>query len=156
MSVVDLAGMLVITAVIIFVFFISFYIYNQVSNKLAELIDTPETSEILEKGQKTQDILVSSIPFLFFALGISAIILAFLIPSHPVFFPLSIILLSIFVLLSTMFKDITYTFLTTEPFLSIANNYPTLGFVINNLPYFIAIFGFILIIVMYSRTKVYE
>jgi len=89
-------------------------------------------------------------------LGISAIILAFLIPSHPVFFPLSIILLSVFILLSTMFKDVIYAFLTSDPFFSIANNYPTLGFIIDNLPYFIAIFGFILIIVMYSRTKVYE
>ena len=156
MSVVDLAGILVITAAIIFVFFIAAVVYNEISNKLNELINMPETQNITLQGGKAMDIFVSSIPFLFFGLGISAIILAFLIPSHPVFFPLSIILLSIFILLSTMFKDVIYAFLTTEPFFSIANNYPMLGFVITNLPYFIAIFGFILIIVMYSRTKVYE
>jgi hypothetical protein len=156
MSVVDLAGILVITTAIIFTFFISFYIYTQISEKLAEVIDTPEAQEILEKGQKTQDIFVSSIPFIFFSLGIAAIILAFLIPSHPVFFPLSIIVLAVFVVLSVMFKDVIYTFLTTEPFFSIANNYPMLGFIVNNLPYLIAIFGFILIIVMYSRTRTYE
>jgi len=156
MSLVDLAGMLIITTAIIFVFFISFHVYNQISEKLSELIDAPKVQNITSQGRKTYDILVSSIPFIFFGLGISAIILAFLIPAHPIFFPLSIILLSIFVLLSTMFKDLIYTFLTSDPFFTIANNYTLLGFIVTNLPYFIAIFGFILIIVMYSRKKVHE
>jgi hypothetical protein len=156
MSIVDLVGILIVTTAIIFVFFTGFYIYNEISNKLNELIDIPKAQNITAQGRKVYDILISSIPFIFFSLGISAIILAFLIPAHPVFFPLSIILLSIFVLLSTVFRDVIYTFLTTEPFLSIANNYPMLGFIVSNLPYFIAVFGFILIIVMYSRTKAYE
>jgi hypothetical protein len=156
MSIVDLAGILVITTAIIFTFFIAAILYSEISNKLNELINMSEVQNITMQGKKTYDILISSIPFIFFGLGISAIILAFLIPSHPVFFPLSIILLSIFILVSTMFKDVIYAFLTTEPFLSIANNYPMLGIIVTNLPYFIAVFGFILIIVMYSRTKAYE
>ncbi len=156
MSLVDLAGMIIVTTAIIFVFFIGFYVYGEISNKLNELIDTPTVQNITAQGKKAQDILISSIPFIFFSLGIGAIILAFLIPAHPIFFPLSIILLSIFVVLSVIFKDLIYTFLTSEPFFSIANNYPLLGFVVNNLPFLIAVFGFILIIVMYSRTKTYE
>ena len=156
MSVTDLAGILVITTVIIFTFFIFATVYNEISNKLNELINMSQVQNITSQGGKAMDIFISSIPFIFFGLGISAIILAFLIPSHPVFFPLSIILLSIFILVSTMFKDVIYAFLTTDPFFSIANNYPMLGLIVSNLPYFIAIFGFILIIVMYSRTKAYE
>jgi hypothetical protein len=156
MSIVDLAGMLVITIAIIFIFFITSVLLKEISSKLNELVDMSEVQNITSQGGKAMDIFISSIPFIFFGLGISAIILAFLIPSHPVFFPFSIILLSIFILLSTIFKDIIYAFLTTEPFFSIANNYPMLGFIVTNLHYLIAIFGFILIIVMYSRTKVYE
>ena len=156
MSIADLAGVLVITTAIIFVFFIVAVVYNEISNKLNELINMSQVQNITSQGGKAIDVFISSIPFIFFGLGISAIILAFLIPSHPVFFPLSIILLSIFILVSTMFKDVIYAFLTTDPFFSIANNYPMLGLIVSNLPYFIAIFGFILIIVMYSRTKVYE
>ena len=156
MSVVDLVGILAFTTAIIFISFIVFNLYNEFSNNLLEVIDNPRVQNITARGREAYDVLVSSIPFIFFGLGISAIILAFLIPSHPVFFPLSIILLSIFILLSTVFKDLIYTFLTSEPFFAIANNYPLLGFVVNNLPYLIAIFGFILIIVMYSRTRAYE
>jgi len=65
MSIVDLAGMLIITTAIIFVFFISFHIYNQISEKLTELIDMPDVQNITAQGKKSYDILVSSIPFLF-------------------------------------------------------------------------------------------
>jgi hypothetical protein len=156
MSVVDLVGILVFTTAIIFLSFIAFKLYNEFSNSLLGIIDNPRVQNITAQGEAAYDILISSIPFIFFGLGISAIILAFLIPTHPVFFPLSIILLSIFILLSTVFKDIIYTFLTSEPFFAIANNYQFLGFVVNNLPYLIAVFGFILIIVMYARTKTNE
>ena len=130
--------------------------YSAFKEKYLSLNPNEEEISIIQKGQTLANIFVNAIPFAILTSGIGAIILAFLIPSHPIFLPVSIIMLTIFIVLSTIFSNFLWEFLNASPLVSIANQYPLVVNIVRYLPYIIGIIGTILIIVMYSKSGVYE
>jgi len=156
-SILDLAGIIfLVCAFIISGFIVTKFYFTFKETYLNTTNPTQVEQEILSKGETVSNVILGAIPFIIIASGIGAIVLAFLIPSHPVFLPISLIALIIFVVLSTAFSNFLWEFLNATPIVSIANQYPIIASIVKYLPYIIAIFGFILIIVMYSKSGVYE
>jgi hypothetical protein len=155
-SILDLAGILFLVFVLIISGFLSFKFYLTFKEKYSQMPLSPAEQTILDKGTASYNVLLASIPFIIIGSGIGAIVLAFLIPSHPIFLPISILALALFVILSTAFSNFLWEFLNAQQIVTIANQFPLIAGIIQYLPYIIAIFGFVLIIVMYSKSGSYE
>lgn len=156
-SILDLAGIIfLVCGMIVSGFIITKFYFSFKEAYLNTTNPTQTEKEILSKGETVSKVFLGAIPFIVIGSGIGAIVLAFLIPSHPVFLPISIIALIIFVILSTAFSNFLWEFLNATPIVSIANQYPLIASIVQYLPYIIAIFGFVLIVVMYSKSGGYE
>ncbi|MEM5854216.1 MAG: hypothetical protein QW228_07665, partial [Candidatus Aenigmatarchaeota archaeon] len=66
------------------------------------------------------------------------------------------IALIIYIVLSVAFTNILWDFISSSAIIGIANQYPLVVSVIRYFPFILAVFGFILIIVMYSKSGSYE
>lgn len=150
-SILDLAGIMLIVALLVITSFLIFKIYNGFRNVYNPV--TTEETQMLGKIDTGFGILINAIPIIIFASGIGSIILAFLIPTHPVFMPISIFLLVFFIITSFFFKTFVYNFISSNQISGISGSYPILVNIINYLPLIIGSFGFILIIVMYSKSS---
>ena len=149
----DLGGVIFVLMVLVISGFLVAKVYTGFKTQFEETVNDSTSVQIVEKGSAVADVLLKAIPFIVIGIGISAIILAFMIPSHPAFMPISIIALLIFVLLSTIFSNVLYNFLLGDEIVGLANSYPLVVNMVKYLPYIITVFGFVLIIVMYSRVE---
>jgi ABC-type bacteriocin/lantibiotic exporter with double-glycine peptidase domain len=155
-SILDLAGVLLIVVGLVIGGFLAFKFYSEFKEKYSQMPLSTTEQTILNKGTAVYNVLLNSIPFIVIGSGIGAIILAFLIPSHPIFLPVSILALAIFIILSVVFSNFVWEFLNSQQIVGMANQYPLLVNVVQYLPYIIAVFGIVLIIVMYSKSGSYE
>ena len=105
----------------------------------------------IEKSTGGLGILVNGIPFITIILGIVAIVLAFQIPAHPIFAPVSFFILALYVILSTFFSNIFYNLSNNTILTPVFNEFPLVAYLFQYLPYIIAIIGIIIIIVQYSK-----
>jgi hypothetical protein len=155
-SILDLAGVLFLVFALIIGGALSFKFYLAFKEKYSQMPLSPTEQTILDKGATSYNVLLASIPFIIIGSGIGSIVLAFLIPSHPIFLPISILALALFIILSTAFSNFMWEFLNAQQIVAIANQFPLIAGIVQYLPYIIAIFGFVLIIVMYSKSGSYE
>jgi hypothetical protein len=155
-SILDLAGIILLLAGMVIGGFLVFKFYTAFEEKYSEMPLSETEQKILQKGETFYNVLIGAIPFVIIGSGIGAIVLAFLIPAHPIFLPISIIALGMFVFLSVVFSNILWEFLNSAVIIDIANKFPLLVSVVQYMPYIIGVIGTILIIVMYSKSGSYE
>jgi len=153
-SILDLAGILFLVTGFVIGGFLSYKFYLAFKESYVPINQEEQT--IMSKGETIYNILLNSIPFIVIGSGVGAIVLAFLIPSHPVFLPISIILLAFFVILSVVFSNFLWEFLNAQQIIVMANKFPLVASIVQYLPYIIVVFGIVLIIVMYSKSGGYE
>lgn len=84
-------------------------------------------------------------------LGIAAIIGAFLVPTHPIFFFLSFILLGIVLLIAPQFSNAWNVFINADDFATIGNDFPIMVEIMRNLPKILFGIGSIVLIAMYGK-----
>jgi hypothetical protein len=158
-SLLDLGIPILILVAFVFSLFLISLFYGNIKTGLMNSVNSTmrndtfynTTVPILNAGSSVFDIFINSIPLLVFGSGISMFILAFLIPTHPVFMPISIVVLIIYVVVSVVFSNILWAFINNSSIITIANNYPVVVGMIQFSPYIMAIIGTLLIIVMYSK-----
>jgi hypothetical protein len=155
-SILDLAGIIFLLTGMVIGGFLAFKFYIAFQEKYNQMQLSEAEQKILQKGETVYKVLLGAIPFIIISSGIGAVVLAFLIPAHPVFLPISIIALGMFVLLSVVFSNILWEFLNSVVIIDIANKFPLLVSIVQYLPYIIGVIGTILIIVMYSKSGSYE
>lgn len=99
------------------------------------------------------NILVASIPFVTLGAALAALVLAFFIPTHPVFLPISLILFGISVVLGAVFSNVLYEFINYSAFSTILAANPLIANIVEKLPYLLAILGLLIIIATYARPR---
>ncbi|MEM5853890.1 MAG: hypothetical protein QW228_05975 [Candidatus Aenigmatarchaeota archaeon] len=145
---------LLIIMLVVLILATTFGILYFISQKLNEGMSSVLPNYALEKQEKATiglGILFNSLPFLTIILGITSIILAFQIPAHPIFAPISIFILALYILLSTVFSNIFYNLGSNTILTSVFNQFPLVVYIMQYLPYVIAILGVLIIIVQYSK-----
>jgi len=88
------------------------------------------------------------------SLLLATILLAYQIPTNPIFLPVSIIFLAIIVLLGTIYVNVFNKFSQTSFIQSAANSMPWITTVMQNFHVVSAVLGTIVIIAMYSSRGV--
>ena len=157
-SVLDTIGMAVIFFTAIIALFLSHTIYqefrvgynNSIGNMTGESVSVGEEL-MMEHTTNSLDILIAAIPFVTIAAGAAAIVLAFLIPSHPIFLIFSLLALAISVTLGAVFSNVLWQFVNESIFADLIAANPLISQMIQNFPFIMAVIGGLIIIANYSR-----
>ena len=91
-------------------------------------------------------IVMNGIPFMVIGMGIGSVILALLIPAHPIFFPLSLIFAVFLLFINLVFQNFIESFVAQFPYLS---EYPLLTWFLNNFGYIFFVLTLVILSVMY-------
>jgi hypothetical protein len=155
-SLADLGLLIVFAVVLVFSFFIISNMYSSFKTSYIQSVNDSgmydSTQEkIMASGTKVTDTFINMTPFVILFIGIGAIILAFMIPVHPVFMPLSVFVLAVYIFLAAIFSNVLYAFITSDTMLPITNSHYIIAQLTTWLPHIIAIIGAVLIIVMYGQ-----
>jgi len=155
-SILDTFGFAVTVLVMsIVVVLVAYAAHLAISSAVPAFNETsPEIAEVVQTGDTVTTILVNAVPFIFVGMMVGALLMAYFIPTHPIFLPLSVLLLAISVFVSFYFSDVLYEFFHVEGISSYLNNFPLIVFMGKNLPLIVFGFGLLLIIVMYVRRGV--
>jgi len=156
-SIMDVFAIILVLAVGI----VSFYVATIVTSGFTTAINQTSTGQeyafnqsyIASKGNDAFNSMNLMIPFVVMLAGVAGVIFAFLIPSHPIFLPLSLITLLFLIVVSTVYSEALTAFTHSAGIIDTANKYALNEALITHLPFIVAIFGFIIIVVMYSRSS---
>lgn len=89
----------------------------------------------------------------FIIMIILMLILAFTVDFHPIFFFLFILLLVISVIVAVPISNTYQTIAATSQLSAAAASMPMQDWILSNLPFIIALIGFMMLIVMYGKSK---
>jgi len=153
-SILDLFFWLIIAAVGIISVLTTAYLFSAYSTQytLSRGADiTGNETAILASGQTAINNLVNGFALVLFLAGVAMLVLAYYIPTQPLFLPLGIVLLAIAVLVAALFSNILWQFVNEPHIVTAANNYPVLVNIVHYLPLIALGFGALLIVIMYGR-----
>ena len=91
--------------------------------------------------------------FFFVGLSIAAFIGAFMLDTNPVFFVLAIILLIIFIVAAAAISNAYYEVESTSSFSDFAEDFRVMHWILNHLPYYVVVEGFIIVLALYAKAN---
>jgi len=151
-SVLDIiVGVVLIVAVSIAVLFAHFLIVEFNKNYTGPRDNG--FNQTMADGKQAIQIFDYGIVFVLGGLMLATIILAFYIPTHPVLFTFSLIVLIIALLITGIYSNLFVKIATTPQLQGTTNQFPVLYHMIKNLPVIVLGYGIILTIVMYTAGK---
>jgi hypothetical protein len=155
-SVRDTGVILLVFAILVMVTMTEAVFYNNFKTAIqtSGIDQFNATAPIFQRADNVINSMVNMPAMLILLMGISAIVLAFFIPSHPIFLPLSFIFWIMYVFLAVAFANLLWMFINISLISPTANNFPLIVWLIQYLPHVIAIFGAIIMIVMYSKRPI--
>lgn len=106
---------------------------------------------IMQKGHDAMATFDYAIIMAVIGLGLASVVFAFFIKSHPVLFGFTLILLMIFVFISSFFTNAYMKFIEVEPISTYESDYPIMYTVFQNLPLIISIIGIMILIALFSK-----
>ena len=134
------------------VILIGFKISNTFNTQIQANVDMPATSKAAsaELNNDFSGVVDNSFLFLMVGIGIVTLAMASLVRVHPIFLVFFIIGLIFIIFLSAVFSNI-YDKMASDPQLSVeASQLDNITFIINKLPFFVGVFGILLMVVMYK------
>lgn len=151
-SILDILAIFIITCVIIVAWLSSSMIYGTVKTNFLNTTNTTATEQAIWNGGTTgMETLVGSIAFVIIGCGLAAVVGAFLIPTHPIFFPISLFLLAVFTVLSAYFANMIDAFYRNPAFLPYVNSQPILVFLVNNYALYVLAVGALILLAQFGR-----
>ena len=110
-----------------------------------------ESADVIDEGVAAMSLFDSGFVLIAIGLGLSVILTAFMINTHPVFFVLSWIMLVMMIFISAMLTNAFDKFATSTMMAGALGNFPILTEFFRNMPLFCLIIGSLVAIVMYAR-----
>lgn len=108
----------------------------------------------IQKGQDAMRLYDAMMPFILGGLLITAVVLAFMIPTHPVFIVPAIFSLLLIVIISAQLTNAYNEIATNPTLIDEANNFSNTALIMSNLPLIAVIMGVIIMVAMFiSATR---
>lgn len=146
-----------LTSIVLVAFFILLGFYL-----LTTIIGAFETTDSIDNSTITgaQDFenryaTIFDMAFLMFLIGftIIPIIGASMRDTHPVFFGISMVMYIIFVFVAIILEYVYFQIAESSTFTTISASFPIISFTMNQLPFYVAGLGILIIIITHSKTK---
>lgn len=155
-SIRDIGIIIAVFLVVSIIFFTVGYVYIQLDNAMrpalvAQGLDNDSANMIFNKGQDSINIMINSIPFLIICLGMTAFILAFFIPVHPIFFPISLIIGILYTVVGVLATNVVYDYLNATVISVVAADHTVTVAFVRNFPHILTILWILLIAVQYGK-----
>ena len=152
-SILDIIYILVSIFVFVFVTIVMSNFYDSYKEAIAEdpVFNNTHALYVQEQATLTLNLMDYTLLFLILGFIILVVVSSFSIRTHPLFFFISIMLLSLVVLFAALFSNV-YTEIIASPNLD-DSNYTVIPFLMNHLPTVILIIGCILVIILYAKSK---
>lgn len=149
-------GIFIVTAII--AFSVYYYVHATILVPTMENFFTNQTATnatvaigILHSSTNAEQAIGNSIPLLLFGMMLVSLILAFFIPSNPIFFPISLILGAIYIFFGNIAGNLLYTVLGQDIFNSVVAQFPLFATIADYLPLILGVFWFLLVVINYSN-----
>jgi hypothetical protein len=113
----------------------------------------PSNIALLERGKTAMQVFNYGFLFITVGFGIGAIIGAFMLDTHPIFLPFSIMMFIIFLFITAQFTNVFYEIASLVEFTAVTDAFPVIVTVFKNLPLILAVFGVIMLIVMFGKWR---
>jgi hypothetical protein len=133
-----------VTAILVYL------LLSQVNVIAIETNSSVINQSIIEHGMGAFTVFDTMMPFLFIGLVIASIILAFLIPTHPIFLVISIIFWVITAIVAAQFSNVFEQFANQSAIISSADKFPQTVSIFQNLPLIISVVGAVMLIAMFA------
>lgn len=154
----DMLGIGIAFASLTAVFLFCRVIWSRLSPVLNETmmdngVNQTLTNTIIMNGDRTTGLLLNLIPVVIIILGLASLYLAYLIPTNPIFLPVSIVVGIINIFMSALLTELMWALVNHPEIISISNQYEFLvGFIRYYTWIASALFG-LLLIVIYARSR---
>ena len=151
-SIRDLGVILIFSTVfIVCALMVAVFYFNLKSAITPNVDPTNATGPLFQRGDQVIGNFVNLGAVVIILMGVAAIVLAFFIPSHPIFLPITFIVWIFYTLLAVGFSNMLWEFINSSVVIGVANQYPIMVYIIRYLPHIISVIGAIIMIVMYSK-----
>lgn len=115
--------------------------------------NTTASDQILTSSVQASNTFTGTIPFVVFCMGLLVFVLAFQIPSNPIFLPFALLALAIYIVLATIFSNVLWAFLNDSALIALANGQPLLVNLVRYLPVIVGVLGFGTILAMNAKPR---
>ena len=136
-------------------FVIAFMIMSKVNTQIQAGSGFSDAGKEIVSTSTTR--MVSSLDWVFFTafigLYLTSLVLAFQIDSNPIFFPISLILFIVLVLVSAVLGNVFYDFASSSDIAPYSSQFPVMSFIMTNFVKIILVMGFGLGWVMWGKSR---
>ena len=152
----DAMFMMVIFFAVVVIFIFVFYVYSQLAPALQKQFNpTDNQSNIQGKiASSTNSAFINLgniLAFVFFGIGIAAIISAFFVDTSPVFFIVSMFILGIQIMIAVLLHNVFFTIVQQAVLLPIIAQFPLLATVFEYYPMFTFVMALGIVIALYMK-----
>lgn len=144
-----------IVIMIVFVFIIGFFVV--IADKLNDSIQsqTQDTfnQTMLNQTNSALGVFDSGLPFIFFGFILAMLLLAWKLRSNPAFLLILIIIIAITVIIAAAISNTWFEVARSPSLVESSNDYPLSVYLIENMPLFIGVLGFLVLIFMFAKPK---
>lgn len=135
--------------------FLIYYIYNQIQSPLAGNLNSTysNANNLLNQGNEALKLFDTLYPMYMAGLILAVLISAYFVRSYPFFFFAGVIVLVVSILLGVLLANIHATMIreNTATFGAYADDFSSIDWIINRLPFIILFTGLAIIILIYSK-----
>jgi hypothetical protein len=126
-------------------------VMNAVQTTLGPTLNNAVATEALAQGVNAVNTFNYGFIVIFFGLAAGSLIFAYLIPTHPIFIILSIIMLMVSVVVLPILSNAFESFASDSSMAGAAASFPVMTFFMGNMTTILIALGFLTVIVMYTR-----
>ena len=126
-------------------------VMTQIQTSTSSMLTSAGAQAALQAG--TDAINTFNYGFVIIVIGgaIGSLILAWMVPSHPIFMLVSVIMLLLSVVVLPILANTYETFASTSEMASAAASFPLMNLLMSNMPLIGVVFGVMMMIVLYTR-----
>ena len=128
----------------------SFYMLTAIKNSD---INTPTTEPILNSGLAAVGQFDWLFPVMTTMFGLGSVALAYFYPSHPIFLIFGVIMFSLTFFLVPTIANVFSEFSSDSQMSAVKPNFTMIDWTMANMPIIMSVFGFFMIVVLYSRQR---
>lgn len=145
--------MIIITIVMVFLISFVVILADKLNTDVISNIGTKLNTTGMSDTDDTLQLFDTGIPFLFFGFILAMILLAWYLRSTPILAIILIIIIAIVVIIGASISNTFHDVARSDTFAATANDYPYTVYINENLPLFLGVMGFIVIIFMFAKPK---